>query len=344
MFDKKKKVEEKKEEASKPQADLTGQEIHAIPEKFYLPKIKAGGGKTKWIGILIMAAAIVAAAVFAYYLYRTSFPARPRQSAQPTAPKADIGADKKPDIVKEVPKDAVDASLNKKTEVEETVKEAIAEERLTEIVDAEPVDDLGEDKARADIDALPPIRPKILPLGLDKDYDQLTDAEEALYGTDPNKPDSDQDSYLDAHEIKNGYSPLAAGKSLAESNLFLTYNSTDQAYSLLFPATWATEIGEEGLAMFKSASGEFISVGVYENAAGLSPLDWYLNLSPGAAASQAEKITIGSLEAVKSLDKLTVYVSGKNLIYAISYNVGADKKLDYKTTFEVMYNSFRVSE
>ncbi len=47
---------------------------------------------------------------------------------------------------------------------------------------------------------------------LDPDGDGLTDSEEALYYTDPLNGDTDGDSFFDGDEVKNGYSPLAAGK------------------------------------------------------------------------------------------------------------------------------------
>lgn len=45
---------------------------------------------------------------------------------------------------------------------------------------------------------------------IDTDADGLTDADEInVYYTDPNKADTDGDSYLDGNEITHGYSPLA---------------------------------------------------------------------------------------------------------------------------------------
>ncbi len=74
-------------------------------------------------------------------------------------------------------------------------------------------------------------------IGLDSDQDGLTDSEEALYGTDPNKvdtdgdgladrdevrvfktdplnPDTDLDGFNDGIEIQNGYDPKGPGKLL----------------------------------------------------------------------------------------------------------------------------------
>lgn len=46
----------------------------------------------------------------------------------------------------------------------------------------------------------------------DTDGDTLTNAEEALYGTDPQKDDTDGDGYKDGDEVRNGYNPLGSGK------------------------------------------------------------------------------------------------------------------------------------
>lgn len=46
----------------------------------------------------------------------------------------------------------------------------------------------------------------------DTDGDTLTNAEEALYGTDPQKEDTDGDGYKDGDEVRNGYNPLGSGK------------------------------------------------------------------------------------------------------------------------------------
>ncbi|MCA9391198.1 MAG: hypothetical protein KC582_03005 [Candidatus Magasanikbacteria bacterium] len=47
---------------------------------------------------------------------------------------------------------------------------------------------------------------------LDSDSDSIPDTEEARYGTDPNKADTDGDGFNDADEIKNGYNPLGEGR------------------------------------------------------------------------------------------------------------------------------------
>ncbi len=46
------------------------------------------------------------------------------------------------------------------------------------------------------------------PMSIDSDHDGLTDAMEALYGTDPNNPDSDGDGVNDGIEVTFGFDPL----------------------------------------------------------------------------------------------------------------------------------------
>lgn len=46
----------------------------------------------------------------------------------------------------------------------------------------------------------------------DPDNDNLTNAEERFYGTDPANADTDGDGYKDGEEVRNGYNPLGEGK------------------------------------------------------------------------------------------------------------------------------------
>lgn len=54
----------------------------------------------------------------------------------------------------------------------------------------------------------------------DPDEDELTNAEERFYGTDPNNPDTDGDGYLDGEEVRDGYDPLGPGKLDSDNDGF----------------------------------------------------------------------------------------------------------------------------
>ena len=55
-------------------------------------------------------------------------------------------------------------------------------------------------------DPLDPDSP--VPGGADRDADGLSNADEALHGTDPDDGDSDDDGYGDGDEVVNGWNPL----------------------------------------------------------------------------------------------------------------------------------------
>ena len=48
----------------------------------------------------------------------------------------------------------------------------------------------------------------------DSDNDGLSDDMEKVYGTDPNKADTDGDGYNDGDEVNGGFNPNGAGKLL----------------------------------------------------------------------------------------------------------------------------------
>lgn len=66
---------------------------------------------------------------------------------------------------------------------------------------------------------------------IDSDNDGLTDEKELLYGTNPNNPDTDGDSFKDGAEIENIYSPNGTGR--LNINDFKTYcqNNADDSFN-----------------------------------------------------------------------------------------------------------------
>ena len=75
----------------------------------------------------------------------------------------------------------------------------------------------GVDESRdSDKDGLTDVREKSLgtnPNRFDSDEDGLNDQQEIeVYETDPLDSDTDDDGYLDGHEVKHGYNPAGEGK------------------------------------------------------------------------------------------------------------------------------------
>lgn len=64
-------------------------------------------------------------------------------------------------------------------------------------------------------------------LSVDTDGDELSNTEEAVYGTDANNPDTDGDGYQDGQEVENGYNPNGPGKLENTSSNSSSTDSTD---------------------------------------------------------------------------------------------------------------------
>ncbi|MFA5051495.1 MAG: hypothetical protein WC544_00350 [Patescibacteria group bacterium] len=178
----------------------------------------------------------------------------------------------------------------------------------------------------------------------DSDSDGLTDVEETLFSANPIKADTDGDSYADGQEVVGGYNPTGTG-SIESSSALRTYYDPSYFYSILYPASWASSDDPQNTRgkMF-TTSGEFVEASVQENPANLSARDWYLTQSPGVNSSQISSITNWdkTLSGVLSVDGLTAYFVSGQKVYIINYNLNILTQANYKSTFQMMYRSFKV--
>jgi len=99
---------------------------------------------------------------------------------------------------------------------------------------------------------------------IDSDCDGLTNAEEALYGTDPNNADTDGDGYSDGVEVKSGYDPLkpAPGDKIATGTTTVSSAETSDTSSSSTSSSdpSPTDTFSQNLANFAaSKSGQTIS-------------------------------------------------------------------------------------
>ncbi len=182
-------------------------------------------------------------------------------------------------------------------------------------------------------------------LGKDTDGDGLSDAEELLYQTNSTKPDTDEDSYIDGHEVFHLYNPAGvAPERLLDAGLVKKYKNQPFGYEFLYPSSW--EIKEQeagGRVVLSSPSGEFFQVITEDNAERLPLVAWYLNQSPGVSASQVEAFVSKSrLDGIKSPDRLTAYLTSDARIFIISYALAGKLDINYNRTFEMLINSFRI--
>jgi len=93
---------------------------------------------------------------------------------------------------------------------------------------------LGEDPT-IDIENDVPRRPSYI---VDSDRDTLSDAKEAIYGTDANSFDTDDDGFSDGEEVRGGFDPTVGGEARIEDNAVLQGNLTVRYF------TWAQNVAE----------------------------------------------------------------------------------------------------
>ncbi len=181
---------------------------------------------------------------------------------------------------------------------------------------------------------------------VDSDNDLLTDVEEEIFSTNPDKPDSDSDGYLDGQELLAGYNPMGSGQ-LAASEALDVYANDQFNYQITYPVNWT--IGnldqEKRTILFTSDTGEFVEVSVTENDDQLTATQWYLELYPDLEASDLKSVTTldEELIGVQSLAGYTVYFADNQYVYSLNYNFGIEQEINFLTTFKIMYLSFQLT-
>ncbi len=181
-----------------------------------------------------------------------------------------------------------------------------------------------------------------IPAGNDFDEDSLTNIEEELYNTDPEKVDTDGDGFGDGLELINLFNP-AGNDQLITSGTVQIYQNPVHDYRLFYPAIWLARPVDTSLdvVLFVSEISESVEVLTQANPSGISPLELYLSQSPGVNTSLVQSVSYGDVSGVKSVDGSTVYLAGENKIYIISYTGDVEGgQPNFQTTFNIMLKSF----
>lgn len=180
--------------------------------------------------------------------------------------------------------------------------------------------------------------------GRDKDRDGLTDVEEEIYTTRFDQPDTDKDGYVDGTEVRNSFSPVEAGKSLLQGGLVIAYAQPDFGWTIQYPADWIAEpvndTHTEVLFTSDSVDGEFVEVLFTENANHQTAAEWYASLYEDVDPSDLEAVTVDSLQGIVSPDGFAYYLADESYIIGIIYNFGTKDQIQFRTTFEMMVNTF----
>lgn len=179
--------------------------------------------------------------------------------------------------------------------------------------------------------------------GQDTDSDGLTDAEENLYGSNPNNPDSDSDGFLDGVEVFHLYNPAGqAPVRLLDTGAVKIYANSQYKYQIYSPSPWTvTPSGDNAQVKFAGNTAESIEINIAENSNHLPLVNWYLSRNPGVKPSELQTfITKSNLDGIKSPDRMTAYISANGSVYVISYRLGTDETMNFLSTFTMMLNSF----
>ncbi|MFH1187654.1 MAG: myxococcus cysteine-rich repeat containing protein [bacterium] len=183
------------------------------------------------------------------------------------------------------------------------------------------------------------------PTATDSDEDFLTDAEENLYSTGVNNMDEDGDTYLDGLELINLYNPkLKTPASLVDSGLINIFNNQEQGYSLFYPKGWKVRYVnvDKSEVSFESSTVEFAQVLVSDNPQKESITAWAKKQFPDIEISKLERVGVGDKLGIKSPNGLTVNFANEDKIYSVTYQISTLRNLNFKATFQMMYNSLKL--
>jgi hypothetical protein len=178
--------------------------------------------------------------------------------------------------------------------------------------------------------------------GTDTDSDGLTDAEEELvYRTDPRKPDTDADGFLDGNEVFHRYNPGGtAPGTLLESGLVVEVAGVDGGFDYLHPAQWEAEQMDDGWIL-DSGTGEGFRISTRIKPLNEALDDWLKRIDREA------RPTFGLTKnghPLAQVDQLTAYIDLGDLVLVVVYDTGVKARVDYLQTFQMMINSVEIRE
>ena len=303
--------------------------VHTMPSRFRASR--PGSGQAKKTGLLILIIGgifLVALAGGAYYfLFMAEPAAAPIASTTPANGRAET---------EPKPKANEPAPIK-----EETAKPPVATSTILAT---------STSLATATTTVTEPVV-KSLATAVDSDQDGLTDAEEALLGTNPAAVDSDGDGYSDSAELNSLYDPAGPGK-LADSPRWKKYVNQTYGYSLLRPDSFIPKpLGGDYSVSFVAANNQFFQMEVQPNTARASIMDWYREQF--AEPAEVSRLLEGKDAAgkpiwlgIKSPDGLNVYLTDSKFsnIFTLSYNVGLESTKTYPNLFNVFVKSLQFSK
>jgi hypothetical protein len=182
----------------------------------------------------------------------------------------------------------------------------------------------------------------------DLDADQLTDAEEESFSTDPGSSDTDQDGYYDGLEVFNLYNPKGfAPVKIIDSGLVKEYISANWQYRLYYPANWqSAEVDKDGnQVIFSTANGDFIEVHAFSKPSNQSFSDWFGATVRGEQFSDLVSLKNRfGVQGYERKDHLVSYFSTDTKIFVLLYHANTSGPISYRHIMTMATQSFRVDK
>ncbi|MEK7131435.1 MAG: hypothetical protein AAB797_01715, partial [Patescibacteria group bacterium] len=179
----------------------------------------------------------------------------------------------------------------------------------------------------------------------DLDKDNLTDTAEELFGADPSKPDTDEDSYNDGHEVFYLYNP--AGKEpqkLIDSGYVNDYINSVFGYKVYYPLNWAIgNVDESGRdVLFSTITGENIELRVFDRLPNQTFADWFAQRAPNEQYQNLVDFQTRFTELGKNrADNLVYYFMDDTRVYVMIYHTTDSNVVNYRSVMVMMARSFR---
>ncbi len=207
-------------------------------------------------------------------------------------------------------------------------------------------DSLPAGPVEIDVTPLPPPAPPaptLPPDGLDLDSDGLTDTEEALYGSNSQLPDTDADGYLDGNEVFNLYTPTVKAPAALSSFAMMQAASSTVGWQTLIPRAWVIEpVAGTNDVRFQVPSGEVFVLRVENNPERQDMRSW-LGVQKGFRADQVTELSSNKYRLPFFLgpDRLTAYFPWEDKVLVVSYQLGTQAFVNYRTSFGMLLNALR---
>lgn len=182
----------------------------------------------------------------------------------------------------------------------------------------------------------------------DVDLDQVTDIEEVLYSTDSGGWDTDEDGYYDGLEIVNLYNPRGfAPVRIVDSGLVREYTNSFAGYRIYYPIQWREGVvdSEARHVLFSTLTGEYVEVRVFSKNQTVSFAEWFqVNASTEQFSSLSSFTNRFGIQGFRRSDNLVAYFSTDAYVFVLLYQQPDSRApIPFRTTFEMMYQSFRPS-